>query len=541
MTYELPVTESGGEKFASATDHNTAINAELAAVKAAVVAAASDPAVADAMIDEVEALVTGAVSSTAADRVAVAADRAATETARDASFATATVYADIATGRAAVADGAQFTVVASGASEAVRYRRDTSSTQTELVRYPTSVPVNDIIDRLPGPFRVSPLAPESGYVWGVVDADDRIALGVTPAGQVFLTPIEGTPGTLPLEVENTNIVNDSGWLHAWTDSAARVGYGLRPDGTFWARLADDCPIPAWAASLPSNTITFWGDSMTAGSGGGGTTISSVVASLLGRTVNNRGIGGQNSAAIATRQGALPMLVTVTGDQIPASGPVTLTARSQTPITNQGASSFTGTLAGVAGTLAASTSDGGATYTYTFTRTTAGSAVACPANSQFVFDFAVADRDDTVVIWSGRNDGRNTRAEQIAIRNNILAMHSYLSPQIKRSLVLPIFNGRAVSTGGGAYEPSGSAGYNNIIATNQELARTLGPAFLADARDYMVRFAIYDAGLTPTADDLSDIAADCVPRQLMSDNVHGTAAFYTQLGGYIARQITARGW
>lgn len=67
-----------------------------------------------------------------AARVGSVAAQVAAETARDAAFVNADVYADIATGRAAVADGEQFMVVEG--DEIVRYRRDSSSTQTEVAR-----------------------------------------------------------------------------------------------------------------------------------------------------------------------------------------------------------------------------------------------------------------------------------------------------------------------------------------------------------------------------------------------------------------------
>lgn len=58
------------------------------------------------------------------------------ETARDAAFVNADVYPDVATGRAAVTDGEQFQVVEG--DEIVRYRKDSSSTQTEVARYPSA-------------------------------------------------------------------------------------------------------------------------------------------------------------------------------------------------------------------------------------------------------------------------------------------------------------------------------------------------------------------------------------------------------------------
>lgn len=77
-------------------------------------------------------------STTAAGTASTAA--AAAATARDAAFGNANVYPDIATGRAAVADGAQFMVPSGDAI--VRYRRDSDATQTELARYPNAVAVS---------------------------------------------------------------------------------------------------------------------------------------------------------------------------------------------------------------------------------------------------------------------------------------------------------------------------------------------------------------------------------------------------------------
>ncbi len=57
-------------------------------------------------------------------------------------------------------------------------------------------------------------------------------------------------------------------------------------------------------------ICTWGDSLTAGSGGSGTTFPTVLQSLLGESykVINCGIGGENSLTIAGRQGGIPMAI-----------------------------------------------------------------------------------------------------------------------------------------------------------------------------------------------------------------------------------------
>ncbi|WP_323004712.1 hypothetical protein [Denitromonas sp.] len=111
--------------------------------------------------------------------------------ARDAAFINANVYPDIATGRAAVADGQQFQVVSG--DEIIRYRRDSSSTQTEVARYPsaainTLVRFQEFIDRLPKISKVMTFtgdASNGGEYWdGVAEAADAKGGGIfVPSGE----------------------------------------------------------------------------------------------------------------------------------------------------------------------------------------------------------------------------------------------------------------------------------------------------------------------------------------------------------------------
>lgn len=87
-------------------------------------------------VEPVEALAARDEAVAAATQAAAAALTAAT--ARDGTFAAGDTYATITAGRAAVLDGAQFTVVEAGATEAVRYVRTGASTQTEVARYPVA-------------------------------------------------------------------------------------------------------------------------------------------------------------------------------------------------------------------------------------------------------------------------------------------------------------------------------------------------------------------------------------------------------------------
>lgn len=84
---------------------------------------------------------------TAADVLTTSAAVVSAQAARDAAFVNADVYVDIATGRAAVLDGEQFIVVSADGLEIIRYRRDTSTTQAEVARYPSALALNELAPR----------------------------------------------------------------------------------------------------------------------------------------------------------------------------------------------------------------------------------------------------------------------------------------------------------------------------------------------------------------------------------------------------------
>ena len=116
--------------------------------------------------------------------VALAAQNAA-EAARDAAFANADVYADIATGRAAVADGEQFMVVSG--DTIIRYRRDSSTAQTEMASYPLADRVNRVTAAASSPLaQLSALAVAKGGVHFAIHPllcfQERTADAATPAG-----------------------------------------------------------------------------------------------------------------------------------------------------------------------------------------------------------------------------------------------------------------------------------------------------------------------------------------------------------------------
>lgn len=301
-------------------------------------------------------------------------------------------------------------------------------------------------------------------------------------------------------------------------------------------------------------ITCWGDSMTRGATNRTYGYPQALATLLGRTVNNLGIGGDSVLRMAIRAGQFPINMRLTGGVMPASGGVAVDRQFSLEhnILMEGVAfpdtwSFTTTFWGIAGTV---TTDN--LGNWTFTRTTAGVVqtlgtayqqvlVAGPGGSS-LFPDPQTLQSDVVIIWGGRNGGWEDHTRRRTVRDRTLLIANSLLPQHRRFLVLPVFNGRAKTFDTDEpLEPSGSSSYNNIMELNRLLKTQYGPFYVDGLREYMVRDAIYDAGLTPTADDLADIASDCIPRQLMLDNVHLTEIGYTQLATFLANVIKSRGW
>jgi hypothetical protein len=324
----------------------------------------------------------------------------------------------------------------------------------------------------------------------------------------------------------------------WSDAS---GAGM----DYWIPVEGGAAYPLVALS----TVTCWGDSLTAGAGStSGLTYPAQLATALGRTVNNRGIGGQTSTSIIARQGGITAPMTVTSDQIPASGPVAVTAHPNSPITNQGSASFTGTLAGVPGTLSRDVTTGD----YSFTRTTAGSVVSCPAGTPFIFDLALAAQSDTQVIWVGRNDGTGALA---TTRSNVASAVGFLKPYAKRYLTL------GVTTKSDGTENSGSAAYTAFVAHNTTMAGLYGSftfdgaglitgetagsqstGLFLDIRRYLIDYGLAIAGITPTSQDTTDIANDVIPTSLLSpDLLHFNNAGYLVIASVIAQIITWKGW
>lgn len=128
-------------------------------------------------------------------------------------------------------------------------------------------------------------------------------------------------------------------------------------------------------------------------------------------------------------------------------------------------------------------------------------------------------DYTVINWSGRNDisafGTGWSTTTIANLDSFVAIQQAAGND--RYVLFGVTNnGSENPTIGG----TGTTNYDAIVAHNAACATRYGSKFF-DIREWMVNDALAALGLTPTADDLADIALDMIPRQLRRDatNVH----------------------
>lgn len=130
-----------------------------------------------------------------------------------------------------------------------------------------------------------------------------------------------------------------------------------------------------------------------------------------------------------------------------------------------------------------------------------------------------------IIWAGRNNYSSAATVEADIASMVAALTSVGNSNY---IVLGILNGPG--------EPSGSSDYNQIISINNYLSVTYGSHYL-DARSYIVNSGLAATGITPTAQDTTDIGNDVPPTSLRADSiVHLNTAGYTALAQYIFQNI-----
>ena len=270
--------------------------------------------------------------------------------------------------------------------------------------------------------------------------------------------------------------------------------------------------------LPTDDWAHWGDSLTEG------TWPTILAGMTGRTHYNGGWGGQGVHQIAGRQGGVPARLTLTGNTIPTSGAVTITSITYSPLSNGGAAP--GSIAGVAGTLA---QDGSGVIT--FTRSVAGDALTVGANEYFTPYYGDAYRGHIVTLWVGRN-GFLVQSPRFIV-SRIRAMIDYLSPAVKRVMVMEILPWNT--------ETTGTADRTTLNAANAAIEAAFPEFWLPVAQYLRTTAAATAAGITFTGTDTTDISNGITPTSLRSDGGHPNADGDEAIAAYVYAEAQTRGW
>jgi len=311
-----------------------------------------------------------------------------------------------------------------------------------------------------------------------------------------------------------------------------------------ARVTSVESQPALAPA--TTTLLAYGDSMTQGNGG--TPYPSQLATLLGRTVTNRGVGAQRAPDIFSRWGSYPVILPAL--TIPSSGyvdfQVTAAFDNANPLTavNSG-STFTCTIAGIAGTLSY-LSAGSGYYNYRFTRTSSGTAKSVAKNDVLLIDVSDSRDYATPIFWVGRNSiglQDTTGASYDSQFNSIMAWHeraiALLKPFSKRFIIMGPSNrndeyaGSTATSAGAAL--NGSQSYALIVAIENEM-RLRWPRNFVDQRALVV--ASYDSG-SPT--DVADFAADRTPTSKRADLLHYNTDGYGIVAAAVQERIALLGY
>lgn len=355
-----------------------------------------------------------------------------------------------------------------------------------------------------------------------------------------LTPLinDITTETIADTTGAEQITHPVGYSYAVTDLSGHMAFAVRDDGTFDVfkpgtggvadgtiteeMLAPEVQARLWPPDLKPTSgpdIACWGDSLTNSSGSGGYQWVDDLATLTGHTTYKRAVGGEGSEEIAAREGAIPFMLLPTNGIIPADlTPTQVTiqpmyGKTLLPLLQgTGNDPFTGNLQGVPGKL---TRDGG-TGLYYFTRTTAGTQVTCDRPRAFRTDDSYKHRGDIFVLWLGQNnagdDGRAISDDRAIIED--------MQAAEKRWLVIS--------------RPS------TTEAVDQTYFTQFGRRFIA-IRRYMVDYGLADRGITPTAQDITDIGKDIIPTSLRSDGTHFNEDGYRIVADQVNRRLREMGW
>lgn len=301
-------------------------------------------------------------------------------------------------------------------------------------------------------------------------------------------------------------------------------------------------------------IICWGDSLTAGAGGGGTTYPKVIGGLIEGKITskfdihklnnsakwivgaklkpvevvNMGVGGENTLTICGRNGSIPF-VTSKNMTIPADCEqvsiymMSLDGRGVAPLRQGNVGMDYVVINGIEGKITIEQeSYTSKDYSYTFTRKEAGEVVNVPAGTEIITSGSENYLNYIPVIFIGTNGGYRNYEELIKQQRGIIE-HQAGNPK-GRFIIIGLHHGNV----------------ENLLELESVMEAEYGEQYI-NWREYLCTEALADAGMKATNEDRIAIGQGKTPPSLLVDDVHFSAVGYELLGNLILERMDKLGY
>jgi hypothetical protein len=279
----------------------------------------------------------------------------------------------------------------------------------------------------------------------------------------------------------------------------------------------------------SNEINCFGDSLTEGAGATTATGLSYPAQLTNilypRLIQNLGLGGQSMEQIASRQGAKPIYITISGNTLSGASNTSITSISSQFLyyaltTAQYAS---GIVNGVPCLITRTVVSSVETYVI---RGYNSSTATIPPNSIFYPDSSFNALPTIQIFWWGRNNVPSLTGLDTLIDNAISIM-----PSPRRFLIIGVKPSLT--------EIIGTSNYTAIIAMNNILRSNYPNNYVECTPPTTTEMSAIM--YTPTTQDNTDITNGVFPTGMHYDSTHLNGYGYNIIANRVATLIKQYGW
>lgn len=342
---------------------------------------------------------------------------------------------------------------------------------------------------------------------------DRLGITRTPGEYVGFGDAAGIYTELRAETDTGRVPADV--LRDWGARAGwGTGVGLAPGDRYVNRDGDLAPV------FPIvNHMIGWGSSSLQLTG------PHLVDVFPEVTYVDEAKGGEGVSQAAARMGAVPALLTVTGGQIPADGPVGATASNM--LGNQYLKPFHGTLAGVPGVLTSTSNTD-----LVFTRDEPGSTVMVSPDTPFIPTVPGEYRQYVGVLWAGKSNLQVVGRDQLVL-DVTRTMFEYFTPMVKRVVVMTHFID--------SDKTPADTQFVQVNSVNEILKSEYG-VLCFDANAYILSPQIWDdTGITPTSGDLTQQGNGVKPDSLSVDNGHLNPVASAAVAARLREHMHTLGW